>query len=307
MSIEICCSRATTEPPTILSTAHACKHCGRRFSLASNLRRHTSTKACKVLKFEAAKENVSSVTSSSVLSITAVVVPAQTQEDTDLDPDMDSAPTVAASPTVKKKKSVIITETADTVTSDGAGASPKKDKKRKAGTDSKPAPRRKRHAHQEPRWIPRTLALFKNAHLLTSTPPFQFCIYRAKRNNNNGSSPHQHESDEADEDDEEDVPFTTPTLPLHPVRPTMASRRSVRSVATTDSGSSSDESSPARSIRSAFTLDDDYEERNSYEAAPEYPYHPMNWPGKLPGPGLLAGDELVKNPSVARRWMSFKR
>ena len=51
-------------------------------------------------------------------------------------------------------------------------------------------------------------------------------------------------------------------------------------------------------------MDDEGEERDSYEIAPEYPYHPASWHGRLPGPGLLSGDELVKkHEDVLARYM----
>ncbi|KAG8945063.1 hypothetical protein FRC04_001224 [Tulasnella sp. 424] len=275
---------------------HACDHCGRRFSLASNLRRHTTTKACKVLKFQAVKENISGAAPSAppTALLPAAILPTSTPT---LAPSSSSnsaaaAPTAVLSPVVQSTvppASSMIVDAAD---------APKKDKKRKA-TSEKPSPRRKRHANFESRWIPRTLALFKNAHLLTSTPPFQFCVYRAK-------SPSA-VAVVNPEDEEEDEPFTRPTLPLHPVRPSMTSRASIRSMDSVGSAVSSGSSSSSSSDGAEVPCDDGSEERDSYEEAPEYPYHPMSWSGKLPGPGMLGGDELVKNPSVARRWMTFKR
>ena len=244
----------------MILSAHACDHCGRRFSLASNLRRHTSTKACKVLKFEKVKENITTATSPIINQ--------------------------PAPPTPSTVLNQIATPLAPS--SLEPESPPKKEKKRKASDQPKQsAPRRKRHANQDSRWIPLTLALFKNAHLLTSTPPFQFCMYRARP------------QPVAGEDDEEDQPFTRPTLPLHPVRPTV-SRVSIRSSSSSDTSSSGSEGGH-------IEVESGEEERNSFDEAPEYPYHPRSWSGVLPGPGLLSGDELVKNPSVARRWMSFKR
>jgi hypothetical protein len=46
-----------------------------------------------------------------------------------------------------------------------------------------------------------------------------------------------------------------------------------------------------------------YEERNSYNIFPPQPYHPSQWQNRLPGPALLPADELVKNATVARRWI----
>lgn len=265
---------------------HACDHCGRRFSLASNLRRHTTTKACKVLKFQAVKENISGTVASA--APTTTLLPAAIIPMTASTPAPSSSGATAVLSPVAQSAVPAPMMSAD---------APKKDKKRKA-TSEKPSPRRKRHANFESRWIPRTLALFKNAHLLTSTPPFQFCAYKAKSPGAVAiASP---------EDEEEDEPFTRPTLPLHPVRPSMTSRASIRSmdsVESVSSGSSSSSSSDGAEV----PFDDGSEERDSYEEAPEFPYHPMSWSGKLPGPGLLEGDELVKNPSVARRWMTFKR
>ncbi|KAG8932416.1 hypothetical protein FRC01_014142 [Tulasnella sp. 417] len=266
--------------------AHACDHCGRRFSLASNLRRHTTTKACKVLKFQAVKENISGAPSTAP---TTTLLPAA------VIPTTASAPTPSTSAATAVLSPVAPSAVPPPMMPADA---PKKDKKRKA-TSEKPSPRRKRHANFESRWIPRTLALFKNAHLLTSTPPFQFCVYRAKSPSAVAiASP---------EDEEEDEPFTRPTLPLHPVRPSMTSRASIRSMDSVGSAVSSGSSSSSSSDGADAPFDDGLEERDSYEEAPEYPYHPMSWSGKLPGPGMLGGDELVKNPSVARRWMTFKR
>ncbi|KAG8900255.1 Zinc finger and BTB domain-containing protein 8A [Tulasnella sp. 403] len=267
---------------------HACDHCGRRFSLASNLRRHTSTKACKVLKFQEVKENVaggggSGLAPAAVLRVSA---PSPTAPICASPPATSVSGTVTSSPTVLGPVSPVAPTVAQTAV--------KKDKKRKAPAE-KPTPRRKRHVGPEARWIPRTLALFKNAHLLTSTPPFQFCMYRSPKH---PPSP--------DSDEMEDEPFTRPTLPLHPVRPTSTSRASIRSVASGSSSSASSSWGDNGNNSDGGGFDDD-EERDSYEEAPEFPYHPASWHGRLPGPGLLAGDELVKNPSVARRWMSFKR
>ncbi|KAG9051232.1 hypothetical protein FS837_010519 [Tulasnella sp. UAMH 9824] len=266
---------------------HACDHCGRRFSLASNLRRHTTTKACKVLKFQAVKENISGATVSTApptALLPAAVIPTTSSAPA---PSSSSA-TAVLSPVAQPAVPASMM----------AADAPKKDKKRKA-TSEKPSPRRKRHANFESRWIPRTLALFKNAHLLTSTPPFQFCMYKAKSPGAVAiANP---------EDEEEDEPFTRPTVPLHPVRPSMTSRASIRSMDSVESAVSSGSSSSSSSDGAEVPYDDGSEERDSYEEAPEYPYHPMSWSGKLPGPGLLGNDELVKNSSVARRWMTFKR
>ncbi|KAG9003968.1 hypothetical protein FRB93_010553 [Tulasnella sp. JGI-2019a] len=263
---------------------HSCQHCGRRFSLASNLRRHTSTGACKVLKFEAVKENAVGATSSAATRATTPPAPSSASQDSPVQP--------AA---VTSRKEATVVEGPSEITS------PKKDRKRKAPADTKPAPRRKRHAHQEPRWIPRTLAGFKNAGMLSSTPPFQFCIYRAKAARS--------EEDGSDAEDDKLEQFTIPTMPLHPVRPTPSRHRSVRSVASLSDSDESTDHEQALFLGSSL-VDDDYEERNSYDPAPEYPYHPASWKGrhaKLPGPGLLPDDELVKHPSVARRWIRFQR
>ncbi|KAG8889038.1 hypothetical protein FRB98_005935 [Tulasnella sp. 332] len=261
---------------------HSCQHCGRRFSLASNLRRHTSTGACKVLKFEAVKENAAGAISSTARASSPPIASSASQ---------DSPVQPAA---LMSRRESIVEASSEAV-------SPKKDRKRKAPTDTKPAPRRKRHAHQEPRWIPRTLANFKNAAMLSSTPPFQFCIYRAKLSTS---------EDGSDAEDDKLEQFTTPTMPLHPVRPTPSRHRSVRSAASlSDSDDSSSDHEQVPFLGTSL-VEDDYEERNSYEAAPEYPYHPANWKGKharLPGPALLPDDELVKHPSVARRWIKFQR
>lgn len=45
------------------------------------------------------------------------------------------------------------------------------------------------------------------------------------------------------------------------------------------------------------------EERDSYQVSSKWPYHPSQWEGRLPGPGLLGGDELLERPTIARRWM----
>lgn len=38
-----------------------------------------------------------------------------------------------------------------------------------------------------------------------------------------------------------------------------------------------------------------WEERNSYDdMTPIFPYHPVSWTGRLPGPGLMKVDELVR-------------
>ncbi|QRV91630.1 C2H2 zinc finger [Ceratobasidium sp. AG-Ba] len=45
------------------------------------------------------------------------------------------------------------------------------------------------------------------------------------------------------------------------------------------------------------------EERDSYEEACEYPYHPSMWRNRLPGPALMAADELMRNATMPRRWL----
>lgn len=45
------------------------------------------------------------------------------------------------------------------------------------------------------------------------------------------------------------------------------------------------------------------EERDSYEDACEYPYHPAMWRDRLPGPALMAADELMRNATMPRRWL----
>ncbi|CAE6405191.1 hypothetical protein RSOLAG1IB_03030 [Rhizoctonia solani AG-1 IB] len=45
------------------------------------------------------------------------------------------------------------------------------------------------------------------------------------------------------------------------------------------------------------------EERDSYEETSEYPYHPSNWRHRLPGPALMAADELMRNATMPRRWL----
>jgi len=45
------------------------------------------------------------------------------------------------------------------------------------------------------------------------------------------------------------------------------------------------------------------EERDSYEEACEYPYHPAMWRDRLPGPALMAADELMRNATMPRRWL----
>lgn len=45
------------------------------------------------------------------------------------------------------------------------------------------------------------------------------------------------------------------------------------------------------------------EERDSYEETSEYPYHPSHWRHRLPGPALMAADELMRNATMPRRWL----
>ncbi|CAE6446274.1 unnamed protein product [Rhizoctonia solani] len=45
------------------------------------------------------------------------------------------------------------------------------------------------------------------------------------------------------------------------------------------------------------------EERDSYEETSEYPYHPSTWRHRLPGPALMAADELMRNATMPRRWL----
>ncbi|CAE6431005.1 hypothetical protein ACGC1H_001272 [Rhizoctonia solani] len=45
------------------------------------------------------------------------------------------------------------------------------------------------------------------------------------------------------------------------------------------------------------------EERDSYEETSEYPYHPATWRHRLPGPALMAADELMRNATMPRRWL----
>ncbi|KAB5589976.1 C2H2-type zinc-finger protein [Ceratobasidium theobromae] len=45
------------------------------------------------------------------------------------------------------------------------------------------------------------------------------------------------------------------------------------------------------------------EERDSYVEASEYPYHPSAWRDRLPGPALMAADELMRNATMPRRWL----
>jgi hypothetical protein len=223
------------------------------------------TKACKVLKFEEVKEKERSLNSNGQPLVT-------TTNKSLGDSHQNSNPLPASPPSITPS-----------VTGPPNPSPPPVSKKRKATSNIKPANRRKRHANNEPRWIPDTLRLFTNAPFLTSTAPFRFGTFHPERTN---------DVDDAME------PFTRPTLPLHPVRRTHRSTLSASSSVTSGS-----EGRPS--------LDDDesYEERDSYEECPEYPYHPSSWNEhwqRLPGPGLLASDELVHRPSIARRWLSFK-
>ncbi|KAG8988962.1 hypothetical protein FRB90_002468 [Tulasnella sp. 427] len=285
-------------------TIFECPGCDLTFTRLSALKQHMlshtgekphATKACKVLKFQAVKENISGATAAVSTASPSALLPAA------VIPTSAPLPIASSSSAGSSAAGAAIGAAAALVPSGllSSPEAPKKEKKRKA-TSEKPSPRRKRHANFETRWIPRTLALFKNAHLLTSTPPFQFCMYKAK--------PVEDAEVVDPEDNGEPEPFTRPTVPLSPVRPSITSRASIRSVDSVESAESSGSSSSSSDDAEVPTDDGmEEEERDSFEAAPEYPYHPMSWSGKLPGPGMLGGDELVKNPSHARRWMTFKR
>ncbi|KDQ17462.1 hypothetical protein BOTBODRAFT_29643 [Botryobasidium botryosum FD-172 SS1] len=82
------------------------------------------------------------------------------------------------------------------------------------------------------------------------------------------------------------LPKTNVTLPLPPVTP-YGARALVQDTTDMYGG---------REMR--------WEERNSYETGvPSHPYHPTQWRNRLPGPGLLDGDELIRGATIARRWV----
>lgn len=68
--------------------------------------------------------------------------------------------------------------------------------------------------------------------------------------------------------------FQPSSVPLPPVRPTIRVN--------------ADASDARRSLQDG---DGDLEERDSYAKAPDYPYHPANWGGRLPGPGIASSDD----------------
>lgn len=116
--------------------------------------------------------------------------------------------------------------------------------------------RETKHNNNQP-WIPLSLVPFKNASILTSN----LAIARFH------------------------MPKTTITIPLQPVIP----HGSI--------SSASDDKSPAwEHLRTNGILPErKWEERDSYdESAPIFPYHPVSWTGRLPGPGLMKVDELVR-------------
>lgn len=86
-------------------------------------------------------------------------------------------------------------------------------------------------------------------------------------------------------------PLTVVSLPLPPVTPHRLVGSPQSSLDDGSIGEGDDADSPH------------WEERDSYDAYPPQPYHPTQWKNKLPGPALLPADELVKNATVARRWI----
>ncbi|KAG8883721.1 hypothetical protein FRB97_006032 [Tulasnella sp. 331] len=138
--------------------------------------------------------------------------------------------------------------------------------------------------------IPASLASCKNAHLLSSAP-----FSRVTHDKDaEGEESTKHVTDPLGQTSETEVEeaerfrqlgrlFVASTVPLRPVRPhgqpTMIRRQHE---ALTNGPTTA--SQPMYLLQDSF-LGDEYEERDSYEEAPDFPYHPANWT-KLPGPGL---------------------
>ncbi|KAF9507317.1 hypothetical protein BS47DRAFT_1488917 [Hydnum rufescens UP504] len=120
-------------------------------------------------------------------------------------------------------------------------------------------------------WLPGSLASFQNAATLTSD------YTRAKENNLI-------------------LPGVHVTIPLPPVPSSSYTQSSLPPLSSHANTSQVD----LTDVRPVVGLDgltryERIEERDSYDpTTPEHPYHPASWTGRLPGPGLMQVDQLVR-------------
>ncbi|KAG9006673.1 hypothetical protein FRB94_000508 [Tulasnella sp. JGI-2019a] len=132
--------------------------------------------------------------------------------------------------------------------------------------------------------IPATLATFTNAHLLLSAP-FS-CPYDEDSTEGGGGNLIDGGAGTRARQQPGQL-FKACALPLRPVRPHGKPRAiKPQNHASSSDPTAADPSSDSYLLKGGF-VDDDYEERDTYEEAPDFPYHPANW-RKLPGPGLAS-------------------
>lgn len=128
--------------------------------------------------------------------------------------------------------------------------------------------------------IPASLASFKNAHLLSTAPFSRLTSDKDAEEDGKRALVASGQTSDAETSQPRRL-FEASAVPLRPVRPHGGPTMIGRQQQPLTSGPTA---VPLYLLQDSF-VGDDYEERDSYEEAPDFPYHPENWT-RLPGPGL---------------------